>query len=94
MYFDYAPATSEIIERARGIEAVCAAHRVPLKAAALQFPSAHPAIGWVLAGARTAAELDENIALASEPIADAFWHDLRAQRLVAAAAPLPCDRRQ
>ena len=94
VYFDYALATSEIIERARGIEAVCAAHRVPLKAAALQFPSAHPAIACVLAGARTAAELDENIALASEPIADAFWHDLRAQRLVAAAAPLPCDRRQ
>ena len=91
VYFNYAPASGEVLERASAIEAVCAAHRVPLKAAALQFPRAHPAIACVLAGARSAEELDENIALASQPIPDAFWRDLRSQRLVAAAAPLPCD---
>src|SRR5262249_44395234 len=94
VYFNYAPAGSEILERARAIEAVCAGHRVPLKAAALQFPRAHPAIACVLAGARSAAELDENIALASVPIPDAFWRDLRAQRLVAESAPRPCDPAQ
>ena len=93
-YFDYAPASAEVLDRARAIEAVCAAHRVPLKAAALQFPRAHPAIACVLAGARSTAELDENIALMSEPIPDAFWRDLRAERLVAEAAPLPCDARR
>jgi D-threo-aldose 1-dehydrogenase len=93
-YFDYAPASAEVLDRARAIEAVCAAHRVSLKAAALQFPRAHPAIACVLAGARSAAELDENIALMSEPIPDAFWRDLRAERLVAEAAPLPCDARR
>ena len=93
-YFNYAPASAEILERVRSIEAVCAAHRVSLKAAALQFPRAHPAIACVLAGARSEAELDENIALASAPIPDAFWRDLRAQRLVAEAAPLPCDTPQ
>jgi D-threo-aldose 1-dehydrogenase len=92
-YFNYAPASAEILERARSIEAVCAAHHVPLKAAALQFPRAHPAVACVLAGARSTAELDENIALASAPIPDAFWRDLRAQRLVAEEAPLPCDAR-
>ena len=93
-YFDYAPASAEVLDRARAIEAVCAAHRVSLKAAALQFPRAHPAIACVLAGARSTAELDENIALMSEPIPDAFWRDLRAERLVAEAAPLPCDARR
>jgi D-threo-aldose 1-dehydrogenase len=93
-YFNYAPASAEILERVRSIEAVCTAHRVSLKAAALQFPRAHPAIACVLAGARSEAELDENIALASRPIPDAFWRDLRAQRLVAEAAPLPCDARR
>ena len=93
-YFDYAPASAEVLDRARAIEAVCAAHRVSLKAAALQFPRAHPAIACVLAGARSEAELDENIALMSEPIPDAFWRDLRAERLVAEAAPLPCDARR
>ncbi|HET7097465.1 MAG TPA: aldo/keto reductase [Casimicrobiaceae bacterium] len=94
VYYNYAPATAEILGRVRSIEAVCAAHRVSLKAAALQFPRAHPAIACVLAGARSEAELDENIALASAPIPDAFWRDLRAQRLVAEAAPLPCDAQQ
>jgi len=91
VYFDYAPASDEVLERARAIEGVCAAYHVPLKAAALQFPRAHPAIACVLAGARSVAELDENIALASQPIPEAFWRDLRSQRLVAAGAPLPCD---
>jgi len=49
VYFNYAPATTEVLARARAIEAVCEAHRVPLKAAALQFPAAHPAISCVLA---------------------------------------------
>ena len=94
VYFNYAPASAEVLDRARAVEVVCAAHRVPLKAAALQFPRAHSAIACVLAGARSTTELDENIALMSEPIPDAFWRDLRAERLVAEAAPLPCDARR
>ena len=45
----------------------------------------------VVAGARSIAELDENLALAERPIPAAFWRDLRARRLVAADAPLPGD---
>ena len=93
VYFNYVPAGPEVLARAAAIEALCAAHAIPLKAAALQFPRAHPAVACVLAGARSIAELDENVALASTAIPDAFWRDLRAQRLVAAAAPLPCDTR-
>jgi D-threo-aldose 1-dehydrogenase len=88
-YFDYAPAPPAIVARAAAIEALCAAHGVPLKAAALQFPRAHPAIACVLPGARSVAELDENIALAARRIPAAFWRDLRAERLVHADAPLP-----
>jgi D-threo-aldose 1-dehydrogenase len=91
VYFNYAPAGPEVLARAASIEALCVAHAVSLKAAALQFPRAHPAVVCVLAGARSIAELDENVTLASAPIPDAFWRDLRSQRLVAAAAPLPCD---
>ena len=91
VYFNYAPANAQVLEHARAIEALCAAHRVSLKAVALQFPRAHPAIACVLAGARSREELDENMTLASQPIPDAFWRDLRAQRLVADGAPLPSD---
>lgn len=92
-HFDYGPAPPDVVARVAAIEEVCAAHRVPLKAAALQFPCAHPAVACVLAGARSVAELDENLALAAHPIPAAFWRDLRAHRLVPAEAPLPHEAR-
>ncbi len=39
----YTAAESDIMERVALIEAVCCDHKVPLAAAALQFPMAHPA---------------------------------------------------
>ena len=47
------------------------------------------AIASVVAGARSIAEIDENLLLAELPIPQAFWHELRARRLVAEEAPLP-----
>jgi D-threo-aldose 1-dehydrogenase len=91
VYFNYAPAEPEVIARATAIERLCAAHGVPLKAAALQFPRGHPAVACVLAGARSVAELDENLALASFAIPAAFWRDLRGTGLMAGDAPLPGD---
>jgi D-threo-aldose 1-dehydrogenase len=88
-HFDYAPAAPAVVARAAAIEQLCAAHGVALKAAALQFPAAHPAVACVLPGARSARELAENLALARTPIPAAFWRALRERGLVAAAAPLP-----
>lgn len=88
-YFDYAPAEPDVVARAAALEDLCAEHGVPLKAAALQFPRAHPAVACVVAGARSIAELDENRVLAARPISAAFWHELRARGLVAEGAPLP-----
>jgi D-threo-aldose 1-dehydrogenase len=88
-YFNYAPAPPEVIRRVDAIEAVCAEYGVPLQAAALQFPRAHPAVVNVLVGARTTAELEANLAHARHPIPAAFWIALRAKRLVDPAAPLP-----
>lgn len=89
--FDYAAAPPAIVARAEAIERLCAAHGVPLKAAALQFPRAHPAVACVLVGARSIAEFEENRAMAAHPVPRAFWNDLRAQGLVADNAPLPGD---
>jgi D-threo-aldose 1-dehydrogenase len=89
VYFNYAPAAPEIIARAAAIEAVCRAHGVPLKAAALQFPRAHPAVMSVVPGARNRAEFDENLALSQRPIPPALWEELRAQRLLPQEAPVP-----
>lgn len=90
-YFNYEPAPPIIVKRVAAIEAVCASHGVPLKAAALQFPHAHSAVTCVVPGVRTIEELDENLALAQHPIPGVFWRDLREQGLVSPDSPLPGD---
>ena len=54
--FNYAAAPAHWIARTAAIEAQCEAHGVPLRAAALQFVLAHPAVELVLAGAPNAAD--------------------------------------
>ncbi len=87
--FNYAPAAREWVERTARIEAVCERHGVPLRAAALQFPLAHPAIDIVMVGARNTAEWQDALAMVNHPIPAAYWHDLRAAGLLPADAPTP-----
>ena len=42
--FNYQAAPAAIVDRAQRLAAACARHGVPLKAAAVQFPLAHPAV--------------------------------------------------
>jgi D-threo-aldose 1-dehydrogenase len=88
-HYNYLPAPAPLIERAQQLQAACARHGVPLKAAAIQFPIAHPAVAAVLTGARRDAELRENCALFDLPIPPELWPDLRAHRLLDERAPVP-----
>jgi D-threo-aldose 1-dehydrogenase len=81
-HYDYAPASREILERTRAIEAVCARHGVPLRAAALQFPLSHPAVATVIPGARDPAEVAENLRLIAHPIPAWLWDELAAAGLL------------
>ena len=56
-YYNYAPASQEILERVRNIEAVCKSHQIKLAAAALRFPLSHPAIVSVIPGGQKASEV-------------------------------------
>ena len=87
--FNYAPAAKEWLERTAQIEAVCNAFAVPLRAAALQFPLAHPAVDIVMLGARKVAEWDDAQAMLRQPVAPEFWAALRQQGLVPPEAPTP-----
>jgi D-threo-aldose 1-dehydrogenase len=87
--FDYAPASPEILARARRLGEVCARHDVPLRAAAMQFPMAHPAVVSLVAGVRTAAHLDDYPAMLAYPVPAALWDDLRAEGLLPIGAPVP-----
>jgi D-threo-aldose 1-dehydrogenase len=89
--FNYAEAPPALLERVRRIEDVGARHGVPLKAAALQFPLAHPAVVAVIPGARSAAEVEENVRMMSHPIPRAYWMELRGAGLLPEEAPVPGD---
>lgn len=91
--FDYAPAPDAIVERARRLAAVCDRHGVPLKAAAVQFPLAHPAVISLVAGVRRIEHLDEYPALMRRPIPDDLWRELRDEGLLPGGAPVPAAGR-
>jgi D-threo-aldose 1-dehydrogenase len=87
--FNYAPAAREWVERTARLEAVGDRHGVPLRAAALQFPLAHPAVDIVVVGARSAAEWHDALAMARHPIPADYWRELRAEGLLPHDAPVP-----
>lgn len=87
--FNTRPAPPVVLDRVRRIAAVCARHDVALPAAALQFPLGHPLVASVIPGARSVAELDQNLAYFAAPIPAALWSDLKAEGLIEASAPVP-----
>jgi D-threo-aldose 1-dehydrogenase len=91
--YNYEPAAPEIVERAMRIEAVCARFKVPVKAAALQFPLAHPAVVCVLTGCRSVAELQENIELFELELPAGLWSALKTEGLLREPAPVPVPSR-
>jgi len=87
--WNYATAPAEVVERVKRIQAVCDAHDVPLPAAALQFPLAHPAVCAVIPGPRTAAEFNQNLPLFTRKLPAGLWSDLRTAGLLHSDAPVP-----
>ena len=88
-HYNYAPPPAEVLERVARLELVCADFKVPLQAAALQFPLGHPRIASVVAGCANGAEARNCAAMFSHPIPPAFWRALHERALVDARAPLP-----
>ena len=87
--WNYQAAPREIVARVEAIAAVCDRHQVPLAAAALQFPLAHPAVAAIIPGPRNAEEFHANLRLLRHPIPAALWAELRGEGLLHPAAPVP-----
>ncbi|MEV2273042.1 aldo/keto reductase [Nonomuraea africana] len=83
--FDYAPASAELVDRARKIAAVCGRHGVTLPQAAIAFPLRHPAVSSIVLGSRTADEVRRNTALAAQPAPEELWAELASEGLVRAS---------
>lgn len=87
--WNYAEAPAELVARRDRLAAICETYGVSLRAAALQFPLAHPAVASVIPGARTPDEARDNIARLAEPVPADLWRELQHEGLVRSDAPLP-----
>jgi D-threo-aldose 1-dehydrogenase len=94
LLFNYDSAPALWVERVAAIEAVCDDFNVPLRAAALQFPLAHPSVDTVLLGAQQMAHWLDALAMMQFDIPAAFWAKLKADGLIPAHAHLPVSQSQ
>lgn len=87
--YDYAAAPTEMLNQAVRMKVVCQIHGVELRAAALKFPFAHPAVVSVLVGARSAEEVRDAVAQFRRPVPYSVWRALRDARLLPQHVPVP-----
>ncbi|MBG0850831.1 aldo/keto reductase [Streptomyces spinoverrucosus] len=87
--YDYTAAPPELLDRALRLKSIADRHGTTLRAAALAFCAAHPAVVDVLVGARTAAEVDDCAEQFRTPVPAAFWQELRETGLLPSEAPVP-----
>ena len=71
------------------IQAICKSHAVPLPAAALQFPLAHPIVASVIPGAISPEQVRQNVLNFKHPIPASLWSDLKREELLSEKAPTP-----
>ena len=87
--YDYGAAPAELLDRALRIKAVADRHGTGLRAAALAFCAAHPAVASVLVGARSAHEAADCAREFAARVPAALWQELRDTGLLPADAPVP-----
>ncbi|KUN23231.1 aldo/keto reductase [Streptomyces antibioticus] len=80
--YNYSQVPEEVLNRALRMKEVAERHGITLRAAALAFCVAHPAVTSVLIGARSAAEVHDGADQFATPVPDAFWQELRETGLL------------
>jgi D-threo-aldose 1-dehydrogenase len=74
--YHYRPASLEVLRAIDAIGSACAAHGVPLIAAALQFSLRDRRIHSTICGIVSPAQLEQTLALAQVEIPDELWQEL------------------
>jgi len=82
-WYDYEPAPSTVLQRARRIREVLAAFRVSLPHAAVQFAASGPAVVSTVVGVASSETLAANIRALDTPLPKGLWEILREERLIA-----------
>lgn len=73
---DYRQADAEERARVRHLNEICTRHGVDLRAAAIQFPLAHPAVEAVLIGPEDRQQLVANAEASTTPLPEELWQEL------------------
>ncbi|WP_337133995.1 aldo/keto reductase [Priestia megaterium] len=90
-HFEYQKASSDIMAKVEKIKAIADRHQISIKAAAVQFSLANPAVAAVIPGASRPERIAEDKAALNTAIPAAFWEEMGEQKLVAPHAPLPIN---
>lgn len=90
-YYLYQKAGNEITRRRDEMARICDRHGVDLKAAALQFSAAHPAVDSIIPGASKPARIPQNLALFDAEIPDALWQEFKHQGVLPESAYTPAN---
>ncbi|MGW4025916.1 aldo/keto reductase, partial [Streptomyces sp. NPDC005009] len=75
--YNYTRAPAELLDRALRLKEAAERHGTTLRAAALAFCAAHPAVASVLVGPRSAAEVHDCADQFAAPVPDSLWRELR-----------------
>ena len=87
--WNYAKAPADVVEKARKLSELADEFSVPLAAAALQFPLAHPIVTSVIPGPRNSIELKQIVDWFGTPVPGGFWSALFDRGLVDPRAARP-----
>ncbi|MCG8965748.1 MULTISPECIES: aldo/keto reductase [Streptomyces] len=87
--YDYRAAAPALLARALRLTSLADRHGTSLRAAALAFCTAHPAVAGVLVGARSAAEVHDCADRLEDGVPAAFWQELKETGLLPRDVPVP-----
>ncbi|MGI4805330.1 MAG: aldo/keto reductase [Janthinobacterium lividum] len=82
------PIPPEYIAKKDLLKKIAEAHSVDLRTAALQFAIYPEVAAAIIPGARTPKQVTENVASMKVNIPDAFWQELKRQKIIAENAPV------
>ncbi|WP_347860943.1 aldo/keto reductase [Salimicrobium sp. PL1-032A] len=88
-HFNYEEADEEILDHVRQLKEIADKHDVHLKAAALQFSTAHPAVSSIIPGSTRPDRIEEDLEMMQADIPEDFWKELVSKGFISEKAPLP-----
>ncbi len=85
------PVLQAYLDKRDKLHTIAAAHQVDLRTASLQFALFPEVAVSAIPGAHTPAQVQQNVASLKVDIPDAFWQELKEQKLIEADAPVTAN---